>query len=151
MPPIPAVPGFQFELERYAGKVKVLGILWLAYAVLSFSLGMAALAFASSFMSGGFGPWANGPWMHGPWANGPMPPAWLGSAWLHFAWLLLSIRAILCGIAGWGLLERTQWGRIIAIVAAILCLIKFPFGMALGIATLIILLGYRNSALYEQL
>ncbi len=68
-----------------------------------------------------------------------------------FVWILLSVRVILCVVAGWGLLERTQWGRIVAIVAAILCLIRIPLGTALGIATLIILLGYRNSALYEQL
>jgi hypothetical protein len=36
-------------------------------------------------------------------------------------------------------------------VVSILSLIKFPFGTALGIATLVILLGYRNSALYDQL
>jgi hypothetical protein len=48
-------------------------------------------------------------------------------------------------------LERTQWGRIVAIVAAILCLIRIPLGTALGIATLIILMGTRNWALYEDL
>ena len=48
-------------------------------------------------------------------------------------------------------LERAPWGRVVAIVAAILCLLKFPFGTAMGIWTLIVLLGYRNSTLYEQL
>ena len=42
-------------------------------------------------------------------------------------------------------------GPFVAIVAAILSLIKFPFGTAIGIWTLIMLLGYRNSSLYEQL
>jgi uncharacterized membrane protein (DUF2068 family) len=83
--------------------------------------------------------------------HGPMPPDWFGPAWLHLIWIFLSVRVILCAVAGWGLLERTQWGRVVAIVAAILCLIRIPLGTALGIATLILLLGYRNSALYEQL
>ncbi len=141
MPPMPPVPGFQFELERYSGKVRVLGILWLVYAGFSLLLGFAGLSFMKAFMSDGFGPW-----MHGP-----TPPNWFFPAAIHLAWLFLSIRAVLCAIAGWGLLERTQWGRIMAIVMAILSLIKFPFGTALGIATLVILLGYRNSTLYEQM
>jgi hypothetical protein len=143
-PPIPVpppVPGFQWELERYAGKVKVLGILWLVYAGISLILGFAGLSFARAFISGGMGPWG----------HGPMFPGWFGPAWIHLAWLMLSLRAILCAVAGWGLLERAQWGRILAIVAAILCLIKIPLGTALGIATLVILLGYRNSTLYDQL
>ena len=54
-------------------------------------------------------------------------------------------------IVAWGLHERTQWGRIFAIVIAFLSLLKFPFGTALGIWTLVLLLGYRNATLYRQL
>ena len=140
-PIAPPVPGFEFQIANYAGKVRILGILWLVYAGLSLALGFAALQFAKSFMSGGFGPW-----MHGP-----MPPTWVFPAAFHFAWLFLVIRSVLCVVAGWGLLERAEWGRIVAIIAAILSLIKFPFGTALGIATLVILLGYRNTVLYERL
>jgi hypothetical protein len=39
----------------------------------------------------------------------------------------------------------------VAIIAAIFSLLKFPFGTALGIWTLVVLLGYQNSALYDQL
>ena len=140
-PAVPPPPGLQFQLESYAGKVRVLGILWIVYAGLTLIVGFAGLAFARVFLLHGFGPW-----MHGP-----MPPDWFGPAWLHLVWILLSVRAVLCVVAGWGLLERTQWGRVVAIVAAILCLIRIPLGTALGIATLVILLGYRNTALYEQL
>jgi hypothetical protein len=135
------MPDPQFVLASYAGKVRVLGILWLVYAGLSTILGFAGLAVAHAFFSGAFGTW-----MHGP-----MPPTWVFPAILHFAWLMLALRGILAAVAGWGLLERTEWGRIVAIIAAIVCLIKIPFGTALGIATLIILLGYRNSMLYEQI
>jgi hypothetical protein len=38
-----------------------------------------------------------------------------------------------------------------AIIAAVICILKFPFGTALGVATLVILLGYRNSTLYDSL
>jgi hypothetical protein len=69
---------------------------------------------------------------------------------LRFAWLFVVVRAGLALAAGWGLMERTQWGRIVAIVAAFLSLLKFPFGTALGIWTLVVFLGYRNKTLYEQ-
>ncbi len=138
---VPA-PGLAYELERYASKVRVLGILWMVYAGLSLVLGFAAMSFARAFFSGGFGPWGMG---H------PLFPGWFGPALIHFIWLILALRAVVCAIAGWGLLERTPWGRIVAIIAAVLSMLKFPFGTALGVATLVLLLGYRNSTLYDNL
>ncbi len=140
---IPPVPGLQFQLENYASKLKTLSIFWFVYAGLSLLLGIAGLTFAHAFLS-------NAPWMHGPWAHSPVPPNFLAFA-IHLAWELLVVRAVLGLAAGWGLMERAPWGRIVAIVAAILSLLKFPFGTALGIWTLVMLLGYRNSTLYEQL
>jgi hypothetical protein len=140
------VPGLEFQLQNYAGKVKALAVVWFVYAGVSLLAGLAGLAFANAFLSGHFGPW-----MHGPWARGPLPPEWLGPAFLHFAWVVVVVRAGLALAAGWGLMERSEWGRIVAIVAAFLSLLKFPFGTALGIWTLVVLLGYRNSTLYEQL
>jgi hypothetical protein len=145
--PIPPVPNLEFELASYASKIRVLGILWLVYAGLSLIFGFVGLAFAHAFFSGGFGLW-----MHGPWGHGSTPPLWIFPALLRFAWIFVVGRAILSVVAGWGLLERTQWGRIVAIIAAILNFFHFfPFGLAMGIATLIILIGARNWTLYEQL
>lgn len=145
-PPVPPVPGFQFQLESYAGKIRLLGIFWFVYAGLSLLLGIAGLTFAKAFMSGGFGPWMNGPWGHGN-----MPPFWFGPAFFHLIWIFLVLRAGLALAAGWGLMEHAQLGRMVAIVAAIFSLLKFPFGTALGIWTLVMLLGYRNTTLYDQL
>jgi hypothetical protein len=142
-PPAPPVPGYQFQLEGYAGKVRVLAILWFVYAGLSLLLGFAGLTIMKTFFMGGFGPW-----MH---MHGAVPPVWVLPALVRFVWIVLSLRAVLAVIAGWGLLEHTQWGRIVAIIAAFLSLIKFPLGTALGVWTLIMLLGYRNSMLYQQL
>lgn len=139
-PSVPPVPGLEFQVESYAGKVKTLGIFWFVYAGLSLVVGLAGLTFAKAFLSGGMGPWMR-----------DSPPMWLGPAFIHLIWVMLVLRAGLALVAGWGLMEHTQWGRLVAIVAAILCLIKFPFGTALGIWTLVMLLGYRNSTLYDQL
>jgi hypothetical protein len=70
---------------------------------------------------------------------------------MQFAWVILLVRAGLALAAGWGLMERTQWGRVVAIVAAFFNVLKFPFGTALAIWTLVVLLGYRNATLYDDL
>lgn len=140
-PPVPPVPGLQFQLESYAGKIRLLGIFWFVYAGLSLLTGIAGLTFARTILSGGFGPW-----MHGP-----TPPMWFGPAFFHMIWLMLVLRAGLAVAAGWGLMEHTQWGRLVAIIAAVLCILKIPFGTAIAIWTFVMLFGYRNSTLYDQL
>lgn len=137
----PPIPGFEYQLAGYSSKVRTLGILWFVYAGVSVLFGIAGLSFAKHFIEGGFGPWGH---TH-------MQPDWIFPMAFHFAGLAIVFRAGLCVVAGWGLMEHTRWGKVMAIVAAILSLIKFPIGTALGIATLVILLGYRNSALYDQL
>ncbi|MFP5206227.1 MAG: hypothetical protein ACLGSH_12795 [Acidobacteriota bacterium] len=141
--PVPLLPGFEYQLESYRGRLRLLSIFWFVYGGLTLVMGFAGLAFAQAFFMGGFGPWMNGP-MHG------WPPGWMPMA-MHFAWVMVAGRAVLAFVAGWGLMEHAEWGRIAAIVVAILSLIHIPFGTALGIWTLVMLLGYRNSSLYEQL
>lgn len=143
MPPVPpaAVPGFQFELNNFAGKIRALSVVWFIYGGLSLVMGFVGLAFINSIFHG-----------HSPfWMHGPIPPMWFGPALVHFVWLILVVRTGLALIAGWGLMEHAAWGRIVAIVAAVLNLLKFPLGTALAIWTLVMLVGYRNSTLYDQL
>ncbi|HKW89807.1 MAG TPA: hypothetical protein VJN21_13745 [Candidatus Acidoferrales bacterium] len=54
-------------------------------------------------------------------------------------------------VAAWGLLERQSWGRIAGIVAGILALIRIPFGTALGIYTLWVLLPATSEMEYRSL
>jgi hypothetical protein len=155
----PPIPGLGFELERYRGHIKALAIAWFVYAGLSLLLGFAALAFAHSYLMGGLGPWTPGPWMHGPWIHGPwvhgpgmdgsIPPSWLPMA-MHFALIAIMLRALFAFVVGWGLLSHARWGRVVAIIFAILSLYKLPIGTALGIWTLVMMLGYRNAVLYDQ-
>jgi hypothetical protein len=138
---VPPVPNLAFQLQNYSGRVKALSIVWFVYGALSLALGAAGMMFANAYLSGDFGPWA----------HGPGGPEWLGPAILRFGWAFIVVRSALALIAGWGLMERTQWGRIVAIAAAFVSLIKIPIGTALGIWTLVTLLGYRNTTLYDQL
>lgn len=148
------IPNLGFQVENYRDKVRTLAIVWLVYAGISLLMGFAGLTFARHFFAGAMGPWGGawgGPWMHGPWAQGGPPVPWFWPAVLGVAWAALIVRCLLAVAAGWGLLEHASWGRVVAIIAAILSLIKFPFGTAMGIWTLVVLLGYRNATLYQQL
>ncbi len=138
---IPPIPGLQFQLQAYSGKIRVLAIFWFVYAGLALLTGFAGLAFFHAFLSGEFGQW-----MHGP-----PPPLFMGHFLLQFVWVILVARVALAVCAGWGLMQHAQWGRMVAIVAAIFSILKFPLGTAMGIWTLVVLLGYRNGTLYEQL
>jgi hypothetical protein len=54
-------------------------------------------------------------------------------------------------VVGWGLLKHQSWARIAAIVLGVLSLLHPPFGTALGIYTLWVLLSDRAGAEYERL
>jgi hypothetical protein len=85
---IPPVPGLQFQLDSYAGKVRALSIVWFIYAGLSLLMSFVGMAFARAFMNNHFGSWP-----HGPWMNGPFRPEWFGPAFLHFIWVFVLLRA----------------------------------------------------------
>ena len=53
--------------------------------------------------------------------------------------LLLTVLGIPGIVAGYGLLIRKAWGRILAIVVGVLGLINFPIGTAIGIYALFVL------------
>lgn len=145
MPPQPPVPNLAFELANYANRIRALSTVWFIYGGLSLVLGIVGLTVANSFLNGG------GFWMHGPLAHGNFPfgPAFGGI--IHFVWIMVILRSGLAFVAGWGLMEHAPWGRVVAIVAAFLCILKIPLGTALAIWTLVMLLGYRNTSLYDQL
>jgi hypothetical protein len=103
-----------------------------AYRVVSGLIGIFVLR---AFTTHNFGDDA---WMLGGRFHGPFPTMWMGNLWPMIA-VATVFAAALALIAGYGLLNRRPWGRVVAIIAAILALIKFPFGTALGIYTLWVL------------
>lgn len=48
-------------------------------------------------------------------------------------------------IAGWGLLKGKNWARVLALVLGCLNILSFPFGTAVGIYTLWVLLIHEDS------
>jgi len=75
------------------------------------------------------------------------------TAWLHpflsFIAILIFVKGAAGFLAGWGLLQRESWARILSIVLALLALLNIPFGTALGIYTLWVLLPAGADAEYE--
>jgi hypothetical protein len=108
--------------SRIAGHVRLVGILWLALSAFHLIPGLILLSL--------FG--------HGVWFQTLAVPGFVHGILTIVAWALLA-GSILGLVTGWGLLQE-PWARTLAIVMACLNMIHMPFGTALGIYTLWVLL-----------
>lgn len=130
------IPGYP-RRSRVLEHVRMLGILWIALSALNVIGGGVLLVVANTIF------WR----FHGP----EMSP---GHAFLHPLLTLIAFfvlaKAVLGLIAGVGLLQRAPWARILALVLAFLSLINPPFGTALGIYTLWVLLPSTSEQDYEK-
>ncbi len=121
--------------SRIAGHLRLLGILWIAISA-GFRLipGVALLAI--------FRP-----------ENRFFPhevPTFVFDLLQTIGWVFVGIAVI--GIAaGWGLLEKQPWARMLAIALRCFSLVEPPFGTALGIYTLWVLLPAKSEQEYSQI
>lgn len=124
---------------RVARHAHLLGILWIAYSALSLIGGVILMIVGHTL----FGPLGL-PSMPGG------PPLFLRPLLSAIAVVLICKAGL--GIAsGLGLLQRQDWGRILAIVLGAISLINVPFGTALGIYTLWVLVSPGADKEYEAL
>jgi hypothetical protein len=70
-----------------------------------------------------------------------MPPPELFHLVFTVIGLFLLIKGGLGVFAGWGLLQHASWARILTLVLGFLSLLNDPFGTALGIYTIWVLLS----------
>jgi hypothetical protein len=138
-PPILYVP-------RVQQHVQTLGILWCVFGVYRAATGIFGAMFLFGMSRPGFfgdlGSRGDLPmWFHAPWMSG------LAS----FVAVVTLVYAALSFAVGFSLLNRKPWGRTLAIVAAILQLIKIPFGTALGIYTLWVLAPATSGVEYDAI
>jgi hypothetical protein len=82
--------------------------------------------------------------------SGPFGPSWMGAMLPVIAFVTV-VAAALALLVGWSLLTRRPWGRTVAIIVAILSLLKFPFGTAIGIYTLWVLAPAASGAEYDAI
>ena len=119
--------------------VKILAILNIVLGGLGILLALLVLAF--------FGGLA------GLAGSDPEPGAQGGAAVLGLiggiAFIALSIFSVPCVIAGFGLLKFRSWAQILTIVLSVLGLMNFPFGTAVGIYGLWVLLNKETKPLFK--
>lgn len=115
-------------------QVRTVGMLWIVYGILGLLFGMLlfGLLFGLSFL----------PDMD---AEVPIILRTVGIG-IGSLIALLSIPEI---IAGFGLLRRREWGRVLTLVLAFLALVEFPIGTALGIYSLVVLLKSETAELFK--
>jgi hypothetical protein len=118
--------------SRIAGHVRLLGILWLAISAFRLIPGLFLMVFASTDL---------------------FPPG--VPSFLHALLPAIGMGLLICagvGIAsGWGLLAHQPWARMLTIVFGALSLIDIPFGTAIGIYSLWVLLPAESEQEYRTM
>jgi hypothetical protein len=136
------VEATQVQRGRVREHVRLLAILWLAYSAFSVMGGLMLLLVSNTIFLGGH-------FFHG----GEGPPAFV-SGFMHPLLMFLGIfvlaKSVAGFLAGWGLMQRAPWGRILSLILAFLALFNIPFGTALGIYTLWVFLPTESEKQYEE-
>jgi hypothetical protein len=142
--PQPPMPMYVSRVQRH---LQTLGILWCVFGVYRVVTGLIGILFLRAFTTHNFGDDA---WMFGGRWHGPFTPMWMSGLWPVIA-VATVFAAALALLAGYSLLTRRPWGRVLTIVAAILALLKFPFGTALGIYALWVLAPGASGLEYDAI
>jgi hypothetical protein len=121
--------------SRVAEHIRLVGILWLAWGAFEIMSSVVVYILSNTLFSRSAGGVDGVPlWMH---------PFMSGVAVLVF------MNAIAGLGAGWGLLQREPWARLVSLVLAFVSLFYPPFGTALGVYTLWVLLPTKSEEQYQ--
>ena len=121
--------------NRVRDHVRLLGIFWLALSALDGLAGIGSYVVANTIFNLG---------------THPDRPAFLHPL-LGFIATIMIVKAFAGFVAGWGLLQREPWASTVAVVLAFISIFfNIPFGMALGIYTLWVLLPGEAERAYAQ-
>jgi hypothetical protein len=125
---------------RVQDHIRLLAVLWMALGAFSAVGGGVLLIVANTI----FARWHD---LSGPASGAPM--------FLHplltFLGIFVLLKALASFAAGYGLLQREPWARVLALVLAFISLFNVPFGTALGIYTLWVLLPAHAEEEYQAL
>ena|ERR1041385_6457247 len=126
---------------RVARHAQMLGILWVAYSTVILLVSFFMLVFFQHVFPAILR-------AEPPHGGGPPPEVIFGIVrpMMHFIGILLAAKAVAGIIAGVGILQRAEWSRMLAIVLGCISLISVPFGTAIGIYTLWVLLSPNADA-----
>jgi len=131
------VPGYP-RRSRVQEHVRLLAILWFALSALNVLGGIVLVTLANTLF------------LHfHDFGARDAPTAFLHPL-LTFIGTFVLAKAAVGAAAGWGLLNREPWARVMALVLAFLSLMNIPLGTALGVYTLWVLLPAQAEEDYEK-
>jgi len=134
---IGAIPGYP-RRSRVQEHVRLLAILWFALSALHVLGGVILVILANTLF------------LHLHDMGAPEAPTAFLHPLLTFVGFFILAKAAAGFAAGWGLLQREPWARVLALILAFLDLINVPFGTALGVYTLWVLLPAQSEEDYEK-
>jgi hypothetical protein len=124
--------------SRVREHIRLLGILWLAFS--AFNAVGAVILYVL----------ANTLFRHMADIGGPEGASTWLRPFIGVIALIVAAKAALGFATGWGLLQREPWARMLTIVLSFLALFHVPFGTALGIYTLWVLLPAESDVEYHE-
>lgn len=126
---------------RVQKHLHLLGILWLAVSAFNALVGLSLLILGTSLF----------PHLREMDKVPPdVPVGFLTSLFTTIGILILA-KAALGFLAGWGLMQREHWARVLALVLAFIALFNIPFGTAIGVYTMWVLLPQESDREYTAL
>jgi len=125
---------------RVQQHVHLLGILWLALSALNAAAGLIMIVVGGTLFAH----------LHEMGAPPEVPTGFL-SAIVSTIGTIVLVKAAVGFLAGWGLMQREPWARVVALVLGFIALLHVPFGTALGIYTLWVLLPAESHQEYEAM
>jgi hypothetical protein len=125
---------------RVQSHVKLVGLFWLAFSAFNTIGSIVLYVIANTLFAR----------MHSM-GTPDGPPAFLRPL-LSVVAILLFAKAAIGFVAGWGLLQHEKWARILALVLSFISLFtNIPFGTALGVYTMWVLLSSESEHEYDAL
>jgi hypothetical protein len=130
----------QPRARRVQEHVRLVGLFWLAFSAFNTVGSIVLYVLANTLFA------------HMRDLGAPEAPTAFLRPLLSVIAILLLAKAALGFLAGWGLLQREKWARILALVLAFVSLFtNIPFGTALGVYTMWVLLPSESEREYEAL
>jgi hypothetical protein len=125
---------------RVKAHLHLLGLLWLALSAFNVVGGVVLYILANTLLAH----------MH-EFGVPPEAPTGFLQPLLSVVAIFILAKAAIGFIAGWGLLQREPWARVIALVLAFISLFNIPFGTAIGVYTMWVLLPSESQQQYDDL
>jgi ABC-type glycerol-3-phosphate transport system permease component len=125
---------------RVQAHTHLLGILWLAISAMNAVAGIVLCVLGSSVL------------VHLREMGAPAEfPAGFLSSLFGIVGIAILVKSAFGFVAGWGLLRYQSWARVLTLVLAFIALFHVPFGTALGVYTLWVLLPAQSQQEYDTL